>query len=71
MNIPWYSASWWAAALYVVFVLVNHFLGLGLEVEGLIALLLPILAIIFGDKWVEVQRIKLEMMRLEVRSWKE
>jgi len=64
---PWYKASFWSAALYVAFALLNHFLGLGIDADYMIALLIPILALIFGDAWVEVQKIKLEQMKLELR----
>lgn len=64
---PWYKASWWSAALYVVFVLANHFFGLGLEVGSVIALVIPIIAIIFGDRWVEVAKLRVEALKLEIR----
>lgn len=65
---PWYQATWWSSALYIVFVLLNHFFQLGLDPLYLIALVLPILALIFRDGWVEVQRIQLEIQRLRVEE---
>jgi len=64
---PWQKAGFWSAAMYVIFALLNHFLGLGIDAEYMIALLLPILALIFGDAWVEVQKLKLEQLKYELQ----
>lgn len=66
---PWYKAEWWAAALYAVIVVLNYYLGLGIDVAPLVALVVPVLAIIFGDKWVEVQKVQLEMLKVELQLY--
>ncbi len=67
---PWYTEKWWYYALYAVLVVLNYVLGLGIDVAALVALVLPLIAILFGDRWVEVQRLKIEALKYELEFLK-
>lgn len=63
---PWYTETWWYYALYAVLVILNYTLGLGIDVAALVALVLPLIAMLFGDRWVEVQRLRMEIKKYEL-----
>jgi len=63
---PWYTEKWWYYALYAVLVILNYTLGLGIDVAALVALVLPLIAMLFGDRWVEVQRLRMEIKKYEL-----
>jgi hypothetical protein len=67
-GIPWHKAAWWSAAIYVLIGLLNHFLGFGLDAAYLAVLIIPILAIIFGDAWVAVELTRLKRAEVELAT---
>lgn len=64
---PWYKYDWWYAILYALFVLANHFFGLGVDVGSLIALVIPLIAVIFGDRWIESKKLDIKILELELK----
>jgi len=52
----WKSRKLWVAILTAVVLLIAEVSGANLDVEAIVAVLLPILAFIFGQAWVDKKK---------------
>lgn len=50
----WMMKKFWMAIIGSAVPVVNYFFGLGLEVETLALIIIPLLAFIFGEAWTDV-----------------
>ena len=57
-----YEKAFWVALIGVIIPLVNHFFDLGLQVGEIVAIVLPIIALILGVTWKETEIEKAEIM---------
>ena len=57
-----YEKAFWVALIGVLVPILNHFFGLGLEVGEIVAIVLPIIALILGVTWKEAEVAKAEAM---------
>jgi hypothetical protein len=60
-----YEKAFWVALIGVLVPLANHFFAVGLEVGEIVAIALPIIALILGVTWKEAEVEKAQVM-LEV-----
>ncbi len=51
----WKEKAFWVALIGVIVPLINHFFAFGLESGEVIAILLPIIALILGVTWKETE----------------
>jgi len=58
-----YEKAFWVALIGVLVPILNHFFGLGLEVGEIVAIVLPIIALILGVSWkdAEVEKAEINM----------
>lgn len=56
-----YEKAFWVALIGVLVPLLNHFFALGLEVGEIVAIALPIIALILGVTWKEAEVTKAEI----------
>jgi len=55
-----YEKAFWAALIGVLVPLLNHFFQFGLEVGEVMAIMLPIIALILGVSWKDAEIAKAE-----------
>jgi hypothetical protein len=60
-----YEKAFWVALIGVLVPLANHFFAVGLEVGEIVAIALPIIALILGVSWKDAEVEKAQVM-LEV-----
>lgn len=53
---PWKSRKWWIALIGVAVPLVNHFFNLNMSVEDITALVVPIVAYILGESYIDAKK---------------
>jgi hypothetical protein len=56
-----YEKAFWVALIGVLVPLLNHFFDLGLEVGEIVAIALPIIALVLGVTWKETEIAKAEI----------
>ena len=56
-----YEKAFWVALIGVIIPLLNHFFDLGLQVGEIVAIALPIIALILGVTWKETEIEKAEI----------
>ena len=57
--------SFWMALLAILIPILNHFLGWGLEISTIAVIVIPLIALIIGDKWESVKVAEAEA-RIEI-----
>jgi len=50
------SRKFWIAVITAIVMLVSHFTGIELDVEALLAIVLPVVAYILGESWIDSKR---------------
>jgi len=55
---PWKSRKWWSAVIITVIMLINYYTGLDLDIEQLLVVVLPLIAWIIGESWVDAAKKK-------------
>jgi hypothetical protein len=50
----WLMKKFWMAVIGASVPVINYFMGLGLEVETIALIIIPLLAFIFGEAWTDV-----------------
>jgi len=55
---PWKSRKFWAAVILAVVMLINHYTGIELDPEAVLAIVLPVVAWIIGEAVVDATRKK-------------
>ena len=58
-----YEKAFWIALFGVLVPVVNHFFGFGLEVGTVLAIMLPLIALILGVTWKDAEIEKAEIQR--------
>jgi len=53
---PWLSRKWWAMLIGVIIALVTHFTGLEMDTEALVAIIVPIVAYILGESYIDSRK---------------
>jgi len=53
---PWLSRKWWSALIPLVVMLLNHFLGWDLDPAVIAGLVIPFVAFIFGEAWIDAKK---------------
>lgn len=53
---PWLSRKWWAMVAGVIAALVTHFCDIELKAETLAAIVVPIVAYILGESYVDARK---------------
>jgi len=53
---PWKSRKFWVALVTLVSMLVSHFAGVELDAEEILAIVLPAVAYILGEAWVDSRK---------------
>lgn len=62
----YHQKKWWLSAFAVVIPIINHVFNVGLDATHLAAILIPIIALIFNESWVDVQEMKLQQAKYEL-----
>lgn len=55
---PWRSRKWWVALITTIVMMVTWWTGVEINLEQLLAVVLPVIAYIFGESWVDASASK-------------